>query len=71
MRPVASWCAGNAAAGFKDDAVKWFKDESADKIDPIVSDSIAVGRAVIGWSEYADSSPIYGDDGLLQNGTFL
>lgn len=72
--PAAAWCAGNAAAGWNDDAVKWYKDQSSDKIDPIVADSIAVGRAVVGASEYNDHDVAgYFDetDNSLNRGTFL
>lgn len=46
--PVMTWCMANCAADEKEDAIKFSKDKSSDKIDLAVAFAMARGRSLVG-----------------------
>ena len=65
---LMEWCCSNVAANEKIDAIKFDKDASADKIDPFVSASMAIGRACLGSGRSSES--YFDDDGNIATGMY-
>lgn len=57
---VMSWCCSNAAADTLEEAIRFSKKNSADKIDGVVSAAMAMGRATL-----AEAESIYDEPGQL------
>lgn len=65
------WTANNAATSTKNDSVKFEKEESADKIDPMQASAMAIGRAVLGKDSFENDDGYFDDNGKLKDGAYL
>lgn len=67
---LMEWCCGNVTSSERNGAIRFNKDESQDKIDPVISDVMAVGRACLA-GEYYEPADYYDGDGNISEAMYL
>jgi len=67
---LMEWCCGNAVSSELNGAIRWNKDQSQDKIDPVISDTMAIGRACLS-EDFVEPVEYFDEDGGLLEGSYL
>lgn len=67
---LMEWCCGNVTSSERNGAIRFNKDESQDKIDPVITDVMAIGRACLA-GEYYEPVEYYDDTGAITEGMYL